>query len=193
MNEISDIRAGKAGEYLVCADLLLKGYTAFVAEQVLAYDVVVDLDGRLIRVQVKTTRGPRATGGRDLTPVYFFNARRMGKGGRKSYTSDDADIFALVALDQRIIGYLPESRVRQTMVFRIRDYAGLYFDEQKSERRQKIVEMRQQGMSYGAISKALEMDRSQIARIVKGEGTRQKSIYLDDFTFEEAIKAYGGI
>ena len=191
MNEISDIRAGKAGEYLVCADLLLKGYTAFVAEQVLAYDVIVDLGGRMIRIQVKTTRGPRATGGRDLTPAYFFNVRRMGKGGRKAYTSDDADIFALVALDRRIIGYFAESDARQTMVFRIRDFEGMYFDEQGAERRQKIAEMRQQGLSFGAIGKILEMDRSQVSRIAKGEGTRQSGMYLDDFTFEEALTRYG--
>lgn len=191
MNEISDIQAGKAGEYLVCADLLLKGYTAFVVEQALAYDVVVDLNGRIFRVQVKTTRAPRATGDRDLTPAYFFNVRRMGKGGRKAYTKDDADIFALVALDRRHIGYIAEADVRKTMVFRIQDFEGMYFDEQGTERRQRITQMRQEGMSFGAIGKVLEMDRSQVARIVKGEGFRQSGIYLDEFSFEEALKRHG--
>lgn len=191
MNEISDIRAGKAGEYLVCADLLLKGYTAFIAEQVLAYDVIVDLNGRMIRVQVKTTREPRSTGGRDLTPAYFFNIRRMGKGGRKAYTNEDADIFALVALDRKLIGYVAEVDARQTMVFRIPDFEGMYFDEQGANRRQQIIKMRQEGKSFTAIGKTLEMDRAQAFRMFKNEDYRQNGIYLDKFSIEEALKRYG--
>lgn len=192
MIEISDLQAGRAGEYLVCADLILKGYTAFIAESVLAYDVIVDIDGRLIRVQVKTTREPKAIPQRkDYTPAHLFNIRRMGRDGRGSYTSQDVDVFALVALDTRTIGYLPEARAKQTMIFRIRDFEGMYFDELKSERRTKILEYRQMGWSYGAIAKALQMDKSQVHRIDKGEGTRSGGSYLDDYTIEDALKAHG--
>ena len=34
------LQIGKAGEYLVCADLILKGYIAFLSEQGLPYDVI---------------------------------------------------------------------------------------------------------------------------------------------------------
>jgi hypothetical protein len=33
---------GKAAEHLVCADLLMKGYNAFLSAQGLPYDVVID-------------------------------------------------------------------------------------------------------------------------------------------------------
>ena len=33
MKDISDLQIGKAGEYIVCADLILKGFVAFPSEQ----------------------------------------------------------------------------------------------------------------------------------------------------------------
>ena len=50
-----ELQIGKAGEYLVCADLILKGFVAYPSEQGLPYDVVLDIDGKLYKVQVKTT------------------------------------------------------------------------------------------------------------------------------------------
>ena len=59
MKNISDLQIGKAGEYLVCADLILQGHIAFPSEQGLPYDVVFEYKDRLYKVQVKTTRAPR--------------------------------------------------------------------------------------------------------------------------------------
>ena len=39
----NELQKGKAGEYLVCADLILKGFVAFISEQGLPYDVVLDI------------------------------------------------------------------------------------------------------------------------------------------------------
>ena len=50
---------GKAAEHLVCADLLMKGYNAFLSDQGLPFDVVIDLGRRLFRVQVKGTAKPK--------------------------------------------------------------------------------------------------------------------------------------
>jgi len=125
--EINDLQLGKAGEYLVCADLILKGYIAFPSEQGLHYDVVVDRQGKLIRIQVKTTRTYKAVPQREKrTDAYLFNCRRCGKGGRHSYRDEDIDIMAFVCTDMKIIGYLPIQKVRQTMIFRTRkiEYPG---------------------------------------------------------------------
>lgn len=51
----NELQMGKAGEHLVCADLILQGYNAFMADQGLPYDVVVDTDGKIHKVQVKST------------------------------------------------------------------------------------------------------------------------------------------
>lgn len=117
--EIDDLQAGKVGEYLVCADLILKGYVAFPTEQGLPYDVVLATEpGELYKVQVKTTRQPQAVPQRkNRTDKYIFHVRRCGKGGRSSYKEGDVDLFALVALDTRTIGYIKASEAKQTMFF----------------------------------------------------------------------------
>lgn len=127
MDKISDLQIGKAGEYLVCADLILKGFIAFPSEQGLQYDVVVDIRGRLIRIQVKTTKEYRFRPQRtEQIPSYLFHPKRCGKGGMRSYTDMDIDLMAFVALKDNVIGYLPVNRIRQTMMFRSRkcDYVG---------------------------------------------------------------------
>ena len=59
MRTSKELQTGKAGEYLVCADLILKGFVAFPSEQGLPYDVLLDTGEKIIRIQVKTTSGPR--------------------------------------------------------------------------------------------------------------------------------------
>ena len=121
---VSDLQAGKAGEYLVCADLILKGYIAFPSEQGLPYDVIAEVDNRLIRIQVKTTRTYRAIPQRaKYTPAYLFNARRCGKGGRRRYDFRDFDVMAFVALNEKAVWYLPLDKVSTTMQFRTRKFA----------------------------------------------------------------------
>ena len=118
MENINDLQLGKAGEYLVCADLILKGHVAFPSEQGLSFDVVLSAKNKLYKLQIKSTRQPMAVPQRtNRTDKYIFHIRRCGKGGRQSYKVGDVDIFALVALDTRSIGYLKASTVKQTMFF----------------------------------------------------------------------------
>lgn len=118
IKQINDLQIGKAGEYLVCADLILKGHIAFPSEQGLSFDVVLVADNKLYKMQVKTTRKVQAVPQRkNRTDKYIFHVRRCGKGGRQSYEVNDVDIFALVALDTKTIGYLKAGDVKQTMFF----------------------------------------------------------------------------
>lgn len=107
-----DLSAGLAAEHLVCADLLLAGYRAFLASQICPYDIAVESAGRLIRIQVKSTRRLRLTPQRaNPTTAYLFYTRRAGKAGKRVYAADAFDMFALVALDVRCIAYLPAARI----------------------------------------------------------------------------------
>ncbi len=117
--EIDDLQAGKVGEYLVCADLILRGHVAFPTEQGLPYDIMLISHGRRpLKVQVKTTRKPLIVPQRkNRTDKYIFHVKRCGKGGNRKYREDDVDIFALVALDTRVIGYVWASEAKQTMFF----------------------------------------------------------------------------
>lgn len=110
---VTDLAAGIAAEHLVCADLLLQGFRAFLADQNCPYDVAVELGGRLIRVQVKATRAPRPTPGRaNGRLAYQWFVRRAGKAGARTYTANDFDVLALVALDIKTVAYWPFSTVK---------------------------------------------------------------------------------
>lgn len=105
---ITDMDQGKAAEHLVVADLLLNGFQAYLSDQGLPYDVVLDVGGRLLKVQVKSTLKQRAVPQRALErPGYLFNHKRAGKGGVRQYIGNEFDLFAFVALDVRCIAYLP--------------------------------------------------------------------------------------
>ena len=102
------LEIGKAAEHIVCADLILSGYRAFLTDQGLPYDVVVDINGKLIRVQVKSTTAPRSVPNRPgSAPSYMFHCRRAGKGGLRKIGNNEFEILALVALDLRHVAYIP--------------------------------------------------------------------------------------
>jgi len=130
MENISDLQIGKAGEYLVCSELIMMGFIAYPSEQGLPYDVVMDFNGKLLKVQVKTTRGLRAVLQRkNPIKAYQFNIKRCGKKNKKLHTSQSVDLFALVALDIKQIGFMLNKDIKQTMAFRPDYLKGTYKDE----------------------------------------------------------------
>ena len=116
----AELELGKAAEHLVVADLILAGYRAYLTDQGLPYDVVVDLGGNLLRVQVKATSGLRSVPQRaSYTPGYLFFVKRAGRKGRRAYSHREFDIIAFVALDIRVIAYMPMSDgLKQTINLR---------------------------------------------------------------------------
>ncbi len=189
MRKIDDLQIGKAGEYLVCADLILKGYVAFLAEQGLQYDVILDYNDKLYRLQIKSTRYPYLTPQRQSdTYSYQFNARRMGKGGRKSYSDTDVDIFALVALDTKQIGYISVKDAVQSMHFRVREYQGQYYDERLEVRRQEVLELHdKKGKSFSEIGKILGIGKDTAWNTYHRGSTHINGRYLDEFSIKDLL------
>lgn len=109
----SALDLGKAAEHLVCADLILEGHRAFLSDQGLPYDVVVDVAGRLVRIQVKATAFPRNLSASDRAPRngYVWSPRRRGRNGQARLDASHCDLVALVALDIRVVAYLPLAAV----------------------------------------------------------------------------------
>ena len=100
-----ELNIGRAGQYLVLADLLLKGIQAFDTGEGVKYDIVADDKDKLYRLQVKTTQRIRKI--KDYSnPIYFFHLKRQGKNGNKFYKKNDFDGYALVALDIMKVFYL---------------------------------------------------------------------------------------
>lgn len=135
-NMLDMLEVGKAGEHLVCADLIMKGYKAYLTDQGLSYDVIVDINNTLLRIQVKTTLHSSFIPQRKQNyKSYKFNCRRCGKGGRKEYSNEDVDIVAFVCIEDNLIGYLKIEDVRSTMYFRTREQTyfsskqGIYLED----------------------------------------------------------------
>lgn len=111
-----ELNIGRAGEYLVLADLLLNGVQAFDTGQAAGYDLVAEVDNKLVKIQVKTTSKKRILR-QSANPIYFFHIKRTGKNGNKFYSVGDFDLFALVALDIRKIFYLPfDDTIKQNSI-----------------------------------------------------------------------------
>lgn len=166
MAGLSEMQLGKAGEYLVCADLITKGFVAFPSEQGLGYDVVLDINGKLLRVQVKTTERPRIVPQRDKPiPCYMFNIKRMGKfnGGRVDERA--VDLFALVALDSKTIGYLKNKDLRTSMNFRVDAMRGEYYDEKGASDFRMVQRMVEQKRSKKEISIELGLNLTTVYRM----------------------------
>jgi hypothetical protein len=132
------LQIGKAGEYLVCSDLLSQGYNSFLADQGLNYDVVVDVGGRLLKIQVKTASQYRNHGQRkNQGEVYQFNCRRCGKGGRKAYGKKDFHLISLVSLKEKIVAYFLPDKTKISMTLRSPEKRGTYNNEVYNYRRRK--------------------------------------------------------
>ena len=195
MKEISDLQAGKAGEYLVCADLILSGVIAFPSEQGLPFDIVADIGGKLLKVQVKTTRGPKSIPQRKTSiPAYIFHIGINGKNAaRKKYSADDVDMFALVALDTKTVSYMPHFDTQTTMNFRVPAYRGQYHDEQGSILKGKVAGLRAGGESCAAIAEELGLTRSTVYRYSSNLSIEQRGtnsgIYFDSLTLERCLCA----
>ena len=110
--KIGDLKTGLAGEYLVCADLILSGHEVLRSDQSAPYDLVVDVHSRLVRVQVKTTTVAKRYPQHKHVLGYIWTCRR-GKGGRRVYAKSEFDVLALVALDCRRIAYIHQSEAKQ--------------------------------------------------------------------------------
>lgn len=101
-----ELQTGKAGEHLVCCDLIQKGYSAFLADQGLPYDVVIDVEGQLKRVSVKSTTKKA----KHHNEAYIFSLRCAKKGSRR-VSSSGIDYIAFVFLDKRLVQYLPVGQI----------------------------------------------------------------------------------
>lgn len=100
----SEALQGLAAEHLVCADLCRQGYLSYMAPAGSRYDLVVDVNSRLLRVQVKSTSHPRLKN-ETYKPAYIF--RLNSKGNQRAINKHEVDVVALVAMDISTIAYLP--------------------------------------------------------------------------------------
>ena len=188
IRDSKQLQVGKAGEYLVCADLILKGFIAFPSEQGLPYDVLLDTGEKLLKVQVKTTERPRLVQQRNNPiPSYIFNIKRAGAKGQTRYDEKEIDLFALVCLDTMQIGYLTNKEMPTTINIRVDSFRGSYYDEKGIEDYKKAIELNSVINNKSEIARTLNIDIATVYRYLS-EGWKPfetKARYFSDFIKEK--------
>lgn len=114
MNTISnELQIGKSGEHFACFDLIRQGFNAFLSDQGLPYDIIVDIEGVPKRLQVKTTQ--KLVTYERSKAVYRFGLCR-GKHSRSRYVlaNGGVDGFVFVALDIMKAAYLTVDEMTTT-------------------------------------------------------------------------------
>lgn len=168
MRKSNELQIGKAGEYIVCADIIMKGLIAFPSEQGLPYDVVIDTGKKILRCQVKTTEKPRTIPQREKdTKAYIFNIKRHGVGGLKRYGSEEADVFALVELENRSVVYLQSKDMPDTLNIRVDSLRGSYYDEKGVKSHAEVNSKKYNGMNDSKIARELGIHVSAVNRMRK--------------------------
>ena len=95
---------GLVGEYLTAADLVERGCACSFAAAGLPYDLIVEWDGALFRVQVKSNARPQSHGSYRFRGTHAYAAEGWKSTGLDAYEGK-CDLFAFVALDRRFILY----------------------------------------------------------------------------------------
>lgn len=182
----NELQIGKAGEYLVCADLIMKGFIAFPSEQGLPYDVIMDNGKRLLRIQVKSTAKPRIIPQRaKKSQAYIFNVKRHGKNNSQRYDDSEVDVFALVCLDTRKVGYLRNDDMPETLNLRVDALRGTYYDEKGIDDYKKVLALKGT-MNQLQIAKEVGISNSTVSRMLKDDYTPFETCarYFSDFIRE---------
>ena len=178
------LQIGKAGEYLVCADLIMKGFIAFPSEQGLPYDVLLDTGEKLLKVQVKTTEKARIVQQRrNPTPAYIFNIKRAGANGKTIYEEEEIDLFALVCLDTMQIGYLTNKEMPTTINIRVDALRGSYYDEKGIQDLEKVKELNKTIKNQSEISRITGIAHATVNRYLKDDWKpfESNARYFSDF------------
>ena len=184
IRDSKQLQIGKAGEYLVCADLIMKGFIAFPSEQGLPYDILLDTGEKLLKVQVKTTEKPRKVQQRAKDSfAYVFSIKRAGVNGKTRYGEREIDLFALVCLDTMQIGYLTNKEMPTTINIRVDSLRGTYYDEKGIQDFKKVRELNKTIKKQSEISRILGLQVAVVNRYLKDDFKpfKTKAKYFSDF------------
>lgn len=113
----------KGAEFLVAADLSLAGYLCSLAAEGLPYDLVADDGCRLYTVQVKSSSVLRSGYSANAMDRYEFGILRRGGHTKEAEERQKGryqlvDVFALVALDRRMVLYRSANHVPRNIRIR---------------------------------------------------------------------------
>jgi hypothetical protein len=138
---------GTAAEYYVCHDLLMNGHKAFLSAAGSRYDVVLDSNDRLYRIQVRATLKPRPINvarnkdGKGPPSYMFFGMRCGGIRNPMLLSTEHVDIMAFTALDIKTVAYIPLFQInKSTIHFRVPGYSMTHGNKRRKNMDQYPIE-----------------------------------------------------
>jgi hypothetical protein len=177
-----EAQIGKVGEFLVCADLTMKGFSVSINDNRVRYDLIADTGSRLLRIQVKTCQHATVIKNtRQGKRCYKYNPRYHGKQGlRQVYAENDLDVFALVALDIRQIAYLASKDVKNSIYLYTEENRGEFYNDKIDSCINKVLSLKG-CMSKEKIAKKFEISKETVRRIQQGTlKKRQRPLLFTD-------------
>ena len=99
--ELGNRAIGARGELLVAEEFLRRGFAVYTPLVDAGADLIVDVGGRLLRVQVK------AYSGDDDTHVFKLGHKLPNKPGWQRYDEGDLDLYALCWINKGYVALLP--------------------------------------------------------------------------------------
>lgn len=161
---------GKAGEFITCADLTLKGFDVSLAGETLPYDLLLDTGRRILKVQVKTTETHRTTNQwRGVSGAYVFGVKRKGSDGKKRYGDNEVDIFALVALDIMQVAYIKNEDMPTTINIRVDEFKGKYHDEKGIAKQREAIKLKEEGYTAREICEKINLGDTSVRNYLKDD------------------------
>ena len=183
----SKFQIGKAGEHFVCADLILKGFAVSMAEEALPYDILLDIGHKIIKIQVKTTETYKLTNQwKGRTEAYIISVKRKGSNGLKRYQTNEIDIFAVVTLDTKQVGYIMNGEMPTTINIRPDKFKGLYHDEKGVLNHKIITDLKKEGKSIKEAMEVTGLGETSIRNSYKKDCVpfQTKALYMSDLQRE---------
>ena len=174
MNVNNENKIGKAGEFLACCDLTLKGFAVFMNERQISYDLVVDTGEKLLRIQVKTCEKPRTNPASKMFNAYVYNPRCYGIGGRKKYDISDVDVFAFVALDIMKVAYIKSEDVRQIMLLHPETSRGKFRYEEINMAHEDVLALKGK-FTQKEIAEKLHLSETTVSKMIRGKHKQPSS------------------
>lgn len=101
-NEGSDENLRNAGIGIATAWFLRRGYMASIPVEQAPYDLVVESDKGLQRVQIKTATGKKNGAGRQVNLGRHLYDPNTGGNQHACYQLGEVDVFFIVTIDRRI-------------------------------------------------------------------------------------------
>lgn len=188
------IKNGKAGEHLVCYDLLIKGYEAFiVSDSASPFDIILQYNNKLLKLQTKSTSIRRYNSTNKRQPVkqdipcYYFNVGICGYECKARYRDTDVDIYCFVSLETKDVAYIKNIGQNGSVCFRIPELKGQYKDEKRLTLQPKIESLINSGRTNIEVAETLGISIDDVSKFKSKKAIKKTVRYINDFPIEKCL------